>query len=429
MVDIKKLIAMGVLGGWKTVPIPSPDFSYVPFTIQKQGKSFRVNPSFNLLAYSGISGRAYYVDPVNGNDGNNGLSWNAPLRNLYAAAAKADVVIIYCVPGEYWFTANKGGWRGGLGNASALICVGGVATINNAHSLSYTTEDSHYKATITTEIINVFDNANIDATGRMLSYTKKTSVEGVDATAGSWWWSSNTLYVHTADNRVPDDNIRPYAVTSTGFSTTTENKIIYLENIKFYGTADRLVRTYANGAGILTAYFKGCTFSNCKQYDAFDVDGNVVAILQDCIAECSDFDGFNYHVTPFTGVPRVIEINCEGRHNGITGSTNNGSSVHEGILVTRIGGKYHDNFGANIGDVGGAKSWNLGSESYDSKTTTANRNCGFLVANGGATEMWCDTCISHGNTYDLYAEIQKIYKRDMVGASEGTASGGTITAY
>lgn len=433
--------AMQMAGGWRNVTAPDAAFSWLPFTIEQDGRNFRAK-NWDVSDLRPTGGTDYYVDPVSGDNANTGLSWGQALKSIRIAVGKAGVGTVHLASGTYGYADADGGWIGGLGNAHTLICESGDAVLTPRLLHTYSLVSNHYEATATTQITSVMDLSISETNGQYKKYNLVADAATVDATPGSFYWAANVLYLRTLDDRAPDSDIYTLRTVSSGLQigvTATDTR--YVEGIKFLFCTDRMVRCFYNSAlnpgQWLHVYFKNCAFSHQisspVNYDIFDIDGHVDCILQGCVAEYGILDGFNYHVTPFTEIPRAIEIDCIGRYCGTSGSTNNGSSTHEAAPVVRIMGKYHDSYGAVIGDVGGASVWCLGTEAYNSLTATATRNVGFLVADGGPTKMWLDSCYAHDSTYDLAPiEGEAIYIRNFVGGAGSNyddGGGGTVTPY
>lgn len=406
-----------------------------PFTIKKNGSSFRPASGWDVSSLKPITGADYFVDPVLGSNGNDGLSWGTAKKDIQPASISAGVGTIYIKTGFYHRYLGSGGWQG-FGNAHSIVCVDPTpATLCTSRIQSYSVSGSHYNSTSTVQIFEVYDLSIINADGSYAEYTLAASESAADSTPGSFFWTANVLSVRTADDRAPDASIIAIVSADNISVIATSSKTIYMENCKVLFSPTNLVKLGGDGA-LLKAYFKDCIFSHGGVGHNYYTLGQVESILQNCVSEYAVSDCFNYHISPYATIGTAIEINCTGRYAGYTsaaGTTFNGSSTHDAVPIVRVGGVYHHSKGANIGDVGGSQSWNLGVESHHSLTPTAARNSGFLVGNTGPTKMWLDTCHSHDNTYDLAPiEGEAIYTRNCTlsaGQNYNDGVGGTVTAY
>ena len=90
-----------------------------------------------------------------------------------------------------------------------------------------------------------------------------------------------------------------------------------------------------------------------------------------------------------------------------------------------INGNYHDVGGQCIADVQEARSWLLGVNAYNSRTT----GVGYLTEG----KMWLDSCKTSGGiaNYDLQATTasSEIYTRNFIGSKGVNLATGTISTY
>jgi hypothetical protein len=403
-----KAMERGWLGGgahWKDVTQPGGFTLSLPFTIEQLGNSFRPKSGWDVSSLA-PSGKAYYVDPINGSDGYAGDSFAAghPFATVFYAMGKADAVEIHLAPGLYGYEGTlSGAWHSSIGSlhGTKIICDGGIATLTARLFLSYTPVLAHYSATTTRAILGVMDSLNVNADGSATKYALVANEAAVESTPGSYYkGGSNDFYVHCSDGRAPDANLHVcLSAAPNPLLITKDNATYYFENIAFaYGNSVSLGNS--TSAGGLNIYFKNCSFKNIfgSSADVFSVTGANI-ILQGCAAMYAAKDAFNYHVG-HTVAPTAIEINCEAGYCGTAGDTSDqGSTIHDAGKILRLMSKYHDTYGQGVGDVGGSLSWNLGCESYNALGTA---RWGFRV-DATASIMWLDSCYSHNNAdYDLY---------------------------
>lgn len=420
-------IGFGTLGGgaWLNVSVPDAAFSFVPFTIQQNGRVFRPAPSFNLRTYANITvPQTYYVDVTSGNDSNTGLSWAQAWKSIWKAAGTADATQILIKAGYYF---RNQGFAGNTPAASCeIIAVDGpvYATTDTYNTLGpFSPVASHYEGSGAGRTIqDVYDAAAPDSYGDDVRLTKKTSIAEVDAAENSWWQDGGTLvvYLHLASNRAPDANVRCYESSAL---FTRDNKSFYMENIHWRGGVGF---RNSSATGGLKVYLKDCSAKYALSTDAFDVDGTTETIFQNCLAAKSVAgDGFSYHVRNGV-VPKAIEIDCEGYDCG-DATTDQGSTMHDAGTIVRINGEYHHTRGQCVADVGASMAWLLGTSLHDAESTGANDD-GYFCGNSGA-KSWLDSCTISVANFDLISEAgTTIYTRNLV--SDGNNSiAGTLAAY
>ena len=266
---------------------------------------------------------------------------------------------------------------------------------------------------------HVWDGETKDANGDDVKLTLAASEEAVESTAGSWYQSGTTVYVHTLDGRAPDTDLHFYLSTST-ILYLVDNKTIYLENIHSRGGSAAGNFGNASAAGTNTkAFIKNSSFKyggigdlirdySCKEF-----------IMQNCLVAQSKADLINHQKV--NGVdPFAIEVDVISR-NGGSDTTNQASTQHDGGTVVRINGVYKNSVGQNIADVGTGKSWLLGCLAKSSVNGT-----GFY----SARLMWLDSCRSEGNTYPIEVPSGATsYIRNFTKDSWNNLIGGTLLEY
>ena len=178
----------------------------------------------------------------------------------------------------------------------------------------------------------------------------------------------------------------------------TDNPKVYFENIRFTNSVKLTVTKSGN-----KFYAKDCYFSIGSGGNALSIEGYDYNILQSCVAKHATMDGFNYHIK--NGIlPKVIEIDCVGFDNGRNGADqNNGSTMHDGGQIIRIGGEYHNNGGPNVIDVNeGTVSVNIGVHSHGSRATAGTiSNTSFKNGNVGKSKMYLFNCVSNDSDYSI----------------------------
>lgn len=361
--------------------------TYVPvFSIDKAWKDYTKNKVTT----------DYYVAYGWGNSSNDGLSVENALKFPSDAMKKAkDGDTIWVVGGYYprnqlGFDQNKTvhiyGFDGGAGLPS-------FCNADNNRSLTWTlVEGTTYKTT-RSQAFSVWQaNDDGSAFSELLS---PPTLEICKSTHGTYFIDGDTVYVNTPDgySGAPGYDI----LVSLNAVGATINTMVYCEGIEFVfgGQAACLNKSYAG-----PVLLKNCTFKYAKQNGFMSLGGR--SCLDNCEAYENGRDGFSYKKSTDNQPAIGVEWNCSGHHNGDNESTgsDNGSTAHEGSIVTRINGKYYENKGPNIADVNpGTMSYNLNCACSNSAATAQDRQIDFNIEDG---TMYLDRCTSDGSFISLY---------------------------
>lgn len=355
-------------------------------------------------------GKTYYVNVNTGSSSNDGLTESTPLGLIEDALEKPDVDVIILAAGVYSHVITGNGyWSGGLSPVArnmSIICPSGRAIISQRQSFSsdtwvLATGKTHTYRVLRTNTGRVFDSSVLDSYGDYTELTHVSSIDAVEATAGSWYVDeSNNVYVHTSDNRVPGEEIYIFFKTLKGLPIQN-TYTYYLENIDLEGGSSPFQLSHGN------IYAKNCTFKYGTESNGVTLLGSN-AIFINCTAAKNALDGFNYHISSFSRLCYGVEINCTGRDNGgtwvNTNKIDNGSTAHDGCMVVRLNGNYLRNYGPNCIDITNSKSWNINCVSTDTKlgSDTTSANAGFECLSGAV--MWLDSCSASGTFYKTYVE-------------------------
>ncbi|UNP87055.1 hypothetical protein MNZ23_05490 [Staphylococcus equorum] len=379
-------------GTLTNLKVPSDLNIAVPFTVQS-ALNGDVQVNYDVGINKNAVTKRYYVDVKNGNNTNAGTE-SAPFQSINRAIRYGDADEIVVQEGAY-------GWTNGFSGFSQtkpfnLIGKGKVLIGAHRDGVTWNTNSTYSNVyqTNQTNVTEVVDYNNIDD---IKFLTKRNSAQEVSDNAGSYYInSSNNIYVRTHDDRVPDDQILPNMFSDA--VKITDNPKIYFENIRFTNSVKLTVTKSGN-----KFYAKDCYFSIGSGGNALSIEGYDYNILQSCVAKHATMDGFNYHVK--NGIlPKVIEIDCIGFDNGRNGADqNNGSTMHDGGQIIRIGGEYHNNGGPNVIDVNeGTVSVNIGVHSYSSRATTGTiSNTSFKNGNVGKSKMYLFNCVSNDSDYSI----------------------------
>lgn len=385
--------------------IPFPEgfaWSDAPIKIYKDGTGvISTDLDVSSLQYVG-NGKTYYVSP-SGSDSNDGLTSGTALRTISAARAKSDVDIIIVKAGFYDDSTGFNNSMSHNKNITIKAAPGEDVIISTMRTLTWAKTSGYtnvYNASrsLTT---SVYDTSILDSFGDYTKLTAKQSIAEVDATPGSYYFSTPDLYIHTPNSRTPDTSIRACLDVKNFYNDGSYTT--YLEGIKFYGGNAGSVHVGAiNNTDKPIVYAKNCEF----KYSSAGAGGfktlGAFSILQNCLTSRNQLDGNNYHRINQV-IPKAIEVNCVSRRNGIgrNVNTDNGSTMHEGGKIIRVNCKYYNNEGPNIHDINAeSEAWNLGCECYNSVATTPLRRTNYRVED--YAKMWLDSCIGYDSDASLY---------------------------
>lgn len=379
-------------GTLTNLKVPSDLNIAVPFTVQS-ALNGNVKVNYDVGVNKNAVTKRYYVDVNNGSNTNDGTE-SAPFQSINRALRYSDADEIVVQEGAY-------GWRHGFSGFSQtkpFNLIGKGKVLIGAHRDGVTwNKNSTYSNVYQTNQTNVVEVIDYNNVNDIKFLTKRNSVQEVSDNAGSYYIdSSNNIYVRTHDDRVPDDQILPNMFSDAVKLTNTPK--VYFENIRFTNS----VKLSATKAG--NSFFaKNCYFSIGSGGNALSIEGYDYNIIQSCVAKHATMDGFNYHIK--NGIlPKVIEIDCIGFDNGRNGADqNNGSTMHDGGQIIRIGGEYHNNGGPNVIDVNeGTVSVNIGVHSHGSRATKGTiSNASFKNGNLGLSKMYLINCVSNGSDYSV----------------------------
>lgn len=246
-------------------------------------------------------------------------------------------------------------------------------------------------------------------------------------TEGTWYLDdSNTLYVYLFGGAVPVDKenvllLLNYSVPVLNFKEAGRDVNFYAEGINFIGGTPSNACIQGSAGYTMNFIAKDCAFlhayDSALARDAVSVRG-ANAYFENCRAEFSSKDGFNYHSYDEI-VPNFIELGCVGANNGIDGFAEssdapwqNGSTAHDGAKGIRIGGTYYNNYGGNVADVHeGTETVNIDCTAFDSAYTgdSETENADFIAQQAGTT-MHLLNCRAFGSKTSAYAVTDALIK-------------------
>ena len=335
-----------------------------------------------------ITSTTYFVSYDRGSSSATGLNPGAALKYPSDAMTKAKNGDMIVVMGGY-YPRNQLGFDQ---NKSVHIQGGIFCNADNNRSLTWTlVEGTTYKTT-RSQAFSVYQ-ANDDGSA-FTEFINTSTLEICKSTHGSYFIDGDTVYVNTPDgySGAPGYDI----LVSLNAVGATINTNVWCENTTFVfgGQAACLNRSSTD-----PALFSGCIFKYAKQNGFMSQGGK--SYLLNCESYNNGRDGFNYKKLN-SNVSYGFEVGCTAHHNGDDESTgsDNGSTAHDGSIVTRINGKYYENKGPNIADVNpGTMSYNLNCACSNSIATAQDRQIDFNIEDG---TMYLDRCTSDGSFISLY---------------------------
>lgn len=338
--------------------------------------------------HQNITSTTYFVNYDTGSSSATGLNPGAALKYPSDAMTKAkngDTIVIM----DGYYPRNQLGFDQ---NKSVHIQGGIFCNADNNRSLTWTlVEETTYKTT-RSQAYAVWQAINDGS--EFSELLSPPTLEICKSVKGSYFIDGDTVYVNTPDgySGAPGYDI----LVSLNAVGATINTNVWCENTIFVfgGQAACLNRSSTD-----PALFSDCTFKYAKQNGFMSQGGK--SYLLNCESYNNGRDGFSYKKLN-SNVSYGFEVGCTAHHNGDDESTgsDNGSTAHEGSIVTRINGKYYENKGPNIADVNsGTMSYNLNCACSNSTATAQDRRIDYNIEDG---IMYLDRCTSDGSFISLY---------------------------
>ena len=348
------------------------------------------------------SGVTYYVDPVNGESTNSGLTPDDAFGKMATALEKSDVSCIMLKGGVYASTLNLA--NDPIQKTIAIKAMEGENVVIAQAIGSTLTADTDHPGTYYGSRGNCYGIVDMkyqNSEGDPVEYVNASDVLTVYSTPGSWILTGGTFYLHTLDGREQDEDLLCFR---SGNNLVAEGNItLYLENLKVYGGSVPLKATAQAGTDQLKVYAKNCDFyyPYTANDDCVQMQGTTISIFQNCRAKYGKKDGFNYHVAEGI-VPKAIEIGCEGAYCGnIEDANDQGSTIHDGGSAIRVNCLYHHNQGSNVADeTAGTEAWMIGCVAFNSLAVNAGQNANYFTYDG--VKFWMESCVGFGSTNNLY---------------------------
>lgn len=213
----------------------------------------------------------------------------------------------------------------------------------------------------TSNPVNCYDMSDYE---HPIPLEKVNSIEKVNNTEGSYYYTSNRIYVNMNYYTTPTSTncavIMSYGEAPCRIlnANSSSNWVVHFKDLIFVGAQNYAIRIDKQGDDIFPYIFiENCKFL-CGQYVNSGheyVDGvsggvrisHARAIIKNCIASNNMGDGFAYVENAFG-----FELDCISCFNGRSNKQNyNGSTAHNNCVVIRINGIYFNNYGPNVADV------------------------------------------------------------------------------
>lgn len=405
-----------------------------------------------LKIYGSLTGaNAFWVDPVNGSDGNSG-AFNAPYLTVAVAMANsAGLGLIWLMPGVYttrFDTRASHNLTGGQARAVRIKAWGGPGTVifkaagqqPGAMVWTFTGgSGAEYEATPTggeDAFLLLYREDD-----REIPLQRYSSAATADASGAGWYQDPATKKIFVRfgniDFSLPAHADRLEIIYIQATSPIVHGSRIYLEGVTFRGGNEFLVDYETTHRP--TFFARHCKWQYLG-YHNIQLFG-VLSLFQDCTSEYSlGGDGWNYENDPGTGQQcEAIEVDCIGRYNGIPQSRDfdgdrnkQGSSGHEDSVILRVNGEYYLNYSYSIGDTGAnSKTWMVGTICGNPFADLVSGGIGGYIATYTEGEAHLDCVRSGGraSTYGLWVEsnVARLYRCEFYGttANIGANTGST----
>lgn len=339
----------------------------------------------------------YYVDLDNGNNNNDGLSWETALKTPNSARAKAGSKTIYVAGASRKFNRTESPY-GSLGGDTVLIGVdrgygfpefsSRFESYNGVSGLQWVADGAAYKTARSAMSNGGVRDSKYKTNGLRKAYTKVNSVAECQATAGSWYTDGTHVWVRPIDDRAivtgQDEEI-DLLYAADGLELTG-NYTVYMENIRFSGGKWGFRQLGGTASDRPKFYASRCNFDYALDNNGLDLNGVAEFYLERCTANGCKLDGFN-HSARNGYIGGGTEFRCTSIGNGSNGnSNNNGTTIHDGGWVVRFDPVAYDNEGPNLRDIGnGSVSILFKGRFKDSRASNSSQRINIGFGDGSET--------------------------------------------
>ena len=213
-----------------------------------------------------------------------------------------------------------------------------------------------------------------DYTGNIKKMYSASSVEECENIPGSYFIDGSTVYVHTYNDREPDENIvRVFQWSLPLKLFRLRNSTLFIENFEFFNYDGITI------VGDSTSHyiFHNCDFGQTGIGNSLTHLNTRKIYMLNCTTHDSYLDGFNYHYTAQDRNNLVFEYNCIGYNNGNQpgGTGNNFTTAHEGISTIRVNCIGTQSQGVVCADVNGCYSLLYDCQMFNSKLDYSDKRC------------------------------------------------------
>lgn len=372
------------------IKLPSDFYNNINFKLYRDLDGvIKHNAKLNYFE-SGIN---VYVASTNGNDNNDGLTEETPLKSLTKAfeicEARSETHFIINLIYDVFYRNYSGALASSrtlTKNYKIISSVEGGSYLGTFEQrLSYNLEDGVYK-TKRSGVEFVLDKFNKCFDNTPSIYVKVETLDSCKGTEGTWYTDGTNLYINTIDNRTPDNDLLVTLNTGAFNINLANDTIFYCENINFAGHHQS-----SPNLQIISAYNKGFVImNNCKILgssfgNGFATSGIKFVWLFNCVSKNSFRDGFNYHNYINGKKCFVLEYNCIAYDCGLLSpnGNNNATTCHDGINILRVNSKGWNTKGPVLADVNACYSINYDCSMCDSTLLGGSTASAFFFSNDG----------------------------------------------
>lgn len=252
-----------------------------------------------------------------------------------------------------------------ISNGQSSTRVGGYGQVNNP--LVWSNYNQIWK-TSRAKTTNVIDLKNKDFYGFGIPLKNVNTLSACESEHNTYYIEEPYVYVNTYNSRQPDDDLLVCPCTPLFYVKLSNSKLI-IENVDFYGgvnmTHDGIcyiegdknsafigINCKASG-GNLTNTTSGSEYANTT--NGFALRDLGLSMMFNCGIAYTRRDGFNYHYYNVLNTRECLafEYDCYGHQTGYkdTNTSNQYSTVHDGVNCIRVNCVGHDTGGTGCEDV------------------------------------------------------------------------------
>lgn len=367
-----------------------------------------------------IKGKAYYVDPVFGNDLNLGTNKATPLKTIAGAATKTDLGTLYLKGG---FHVGDLGTIDPTSDTIAILPYDGnpiVGALIDEQTWTTSSMTNVYKTTFTgTSPSFILDPSSVGDLGQFLQMESVSDTALLENNPGSWRVQGLELFLHVPSGEQPSySNFIGVNTAPNDFGVGTHR---YVEGLDFYGPVSSV------SSGNSNTYIANCGFFYSANTDHVYIEGDTTdqIIFNDCQIYYSYQDAFNYEA----GI-NAVEMNCKGRYAGWDDSAGRAqvSTAHDSTSIIRINNEYFGGSDETVYDVNSRGSVAIGG-TYENEWRNTSGDS-FCIGHSGVMYL-IGVKVGGNSTYDIGGDgSTTIYVRDMgINSTTRVESGTTLIKF